>query len=97
MQAQGLDNGLMMDVVGDAKKAGKGAIRQLDSPRLIKQQKPFGHAVKQRILLRLELIEGVELNLLEFLDFALGRLVCFREMPTPPEMHKNHRCQSENC
>src|SRR5436190_17103624 len=97
MQTQRFDNGLVMNVVRDAKKPGESAISQLDPPRLIKQEKALGHAVKESVLLRLELVERDKLNFLEFRDFSLRYLLRFNETTTPPEMQENQRCQSENC
>ena len=97
MKSQSLNDRFVMDVVGDTKKPGESAIGQLDSARFIQQQEALRHAVKQRILLRLELVEGIKLNVLELLDFTLGNLLRFRETPAPPEMQKRQRRQSENC
>jgi len=97
MKAKGFDNSFMMDVVGHTKEAGEGAIDQLDTARFIQQQKTFGHAIEQRVLLRLELVERVKLDFLEFLDFTLRRVLRFREATTPPEMQERQRCQSEKC
>src|SRR5215831_18626639 len=97
MKAQCFDDGLVVDVVGDAKKTCKSAIRLLDAASFVEQQQSFGHAVEQRVLLRLELVKGSKLNFLEFFDFAPGRLLRFIETPTPPEMETEHRRQSEKC
>src|SRR6266481_969525 len=97
MKAQGFDNRFMMNVVGNAKKAGERAIGQLDTACFIQQQQTFGHAVEQRVLLSLELVERVKLNFLELLNFEVRTLLRLGETTAPPEMQKRQRRQSEKC
>src|SRR6266850_5484055 len=97
METQGFDNRFVMDIVGDTEKPSESAICQLDSARFVQQKETLSHAVKQCVLLGLELVEGVKLNVLELLNFTPGSLLRFDETATPPEMNNRQRRQSENC
>jgi hypothetical protein len=87
----------MMDIVGNAEKPSESAICQLDSARFVQQKETLSHAVKQCVLLGLELVEGVKLNVLELLNLTPGSLLRFDETAMPPEMNNRQRRQSENC
>src|ERR1051326_450616 len=97
MKTQRLDNCLVMNIVSDAKKAGKSPIGQLNSARFVQHEQTLGHAVKKGILLRLKLVKGGDLRFFESCNLSLGGFLGFLKSTTPPEMQSDQSRESNDC